>query len=197
MGLMSAASVVKLSVEEYLAMQRATDARYEYRDGEVFPVVGATVAHAAITSNVTAAFGVRLAATPCQAYSAAQVRTSQKHYVSPDLVIVCGRPVYTDGHADTLTNPKVVVEILSPSTTDYDYGGKFELYRLLPSLDEYVLIAQHRPRIETYRKTPDGRWLLSTFDGLDATVLVESLEISIPLSEVYNRVELPMPATAV
>jgi len=79
----------------------------------------------------------------------------------------------------------VIVEILSPSTADCDYGGKFALYRGLPSFEEYLLIAQDEPRIEVFRKMPDDRWVLSSYVGLDATVRVESLEIDLPLAEIY------------
>ena len=100
-------------------------------------------------------------------------------------MVVCGKPVFTDEDQDTVTNPKVIVEILSPSTADYDYGGKFALFRTLPSFEEYLLIAQEEPRIEVFRKMPDDRWILSSYVGLDATVRVESLEIDLPLAEIY------------
>jgi Uma2 family endonuclease len=86
--------------------------------------------------------------------------------------------------------PKVIVEVLSTSTADYDYGGKFALYRSLASCEEYLLIAQDEPRIEVFRKTEDRRWILTSYEGLDATVRVESLDISLPLSEIYMEVAL-------
>jgi Uma2 family endonuclease len=121
------------------------------------------------------------------------MRVTKAKFVLPDLVIVCGKPMLTDEQQDTLTNPKVVVEILSPSTANYDYGEKFILYRLLESFEEYILIAQDRPRIEVFRKEADRRWILSTYEGLDASAAVDSLNISLPLVEVYAGVDLPIP----
>ena len=99
-----------------------------------------------------------------------------------------GKPALTDEHADTVTNPKVIVEVLSPSTSDYDYGAKFSLYRELPSLEEYILVAQETPRIEVFSRTADRQWLLSTYDGLGATLPVSSLHIAIPLAEIYSGI---------
>jgi Uma2 family endonuclease len=133
----------------------------------------------------------RLAKTP---YFAAgpplRVRVSPTTFVLPDIVVICGKPVLTDEHHDTLTNPKVIVEILSPSTADY--GQKFILYRGLASFEEYLFVAQDKPRVEVFRKTPDKRWLLTTHEGLDTVVNVESLGVSFQLAEVYDRVELPV-----
>jgi Uma2 family endonuclease len=105
-------------------------------------------------------------------------------------MVVCGKPVLTDEHQDTLLNPKVVLEILSPSTADYDYGHKFILYRRIESFEEFVLVAQDQARVEVYRKTPDKRWLITNYEGLDAVVKVESLGISFQLAEIYAGVEL-------
>src|SRR5947207_433815 len=118
-----------------------------------------------------------------------RVRVSPSKYVYPDILIYCGKPMLTDELSDTITNPKVIVEILSPSTEDYDYGKKFILYRSLPSFEEYLLISQEQPRVEVSRRTPENRWVLSTYIGLDTTVNVESLGISIPMGELYEGVE--------
>ena len=173
--------ISKMSVEEY----RAAELPSEYHDGEMFPVVVASWAHACITSNTVRRLSERLDGRPCQvANSTARVRVSPTKFVYPDIVVVRGKPAFTDEERDTLTNPRVILEILSPSTADYDYGGKFALYRRLPAFEEYLLIAQDEPRIEVFRKTPDG-WLLSSYVGLEATVRVASLEIDLPLSEIY------------
>ena len=104
-------------------------------------------------------------------------------------MIVCGKPVFTDEAADPITNPKLIVEVLSPSTADFDYGGKFALYRRLPSLEEYILIAQDRPNVDVFLKTPDARWLLTSYEGLQATAKLDSLDIALPLAELYAGVE--------
>ena len=103
-------------------------------------------------------------------------------------MVVCGKPALTDEHSDTLTNPKVIFEILSPSTQDYDYGTKFSLYRQLPSYEEYVLVSQTTHLVEVYRRAPESRWILSTYTGSDAVFPVESLGIAIPLAEIYAGV---------
>ena len=178
--------IPKLSVEEYLAVDRAAERRSEYHDGELFPVPAASWAHARVSANTIHRFSERLYGHPCHVADASvRLRVSPTQFVYPDLVVVCGDPAFTDEEQDTITNPKVIVEILSPSTADYDYGGKFALYRRLPSFEEYLLIAQEEPLIEVFRKTPDGRWILSSYAGLESTVRVESLDIALPLAEIY------------
>jgi Uma2 family endonuclease len=115
---------------------------------------------------------------------------SPTKFLIPDIIVVCGKPALTDEHQDTITNPKVIVEILSPSTADYDYGEKFILYRRLESFEEYLLVSQDQPRVEVARKTPDKRWVISTYEGMDAVVNVESLDVSLPLRDIYGGVEL-------
>jgi Uma2 family endonuclease len=186
---MSASPIPKVSVEEYLAADRAGELRSEYHDGEVFPRIAASWAHARITMNVGRRISERLDGTPCQAAdSSLRLRVAPAKFVYPDIIIVCGKPVFTDEVQDTITNPKVIVEVLSPSTADYDYGGKFALYRGLPSFEEYLLIAQDEPRVEVFRKTPDSDWLLSSYVGLESIVRVQSLEIELPLAEIYFEV---------
>jgi Uma2 family endonuclease len=188
---MSAIPVHKLSVEEYLALDRAAEQRSEYRDGEIFPFVAATWEHACVAANAGRRLSERLDGHACQvADSSIRIRVSPTKFVYPDLVIVCGNPAFNDEVRDTITNPKVIVEVVSPSTADYDYGGKFALYRSLASFEEYLLIAQDEPRIEVFRKTEDRRWILTSYEGIEATVRVESLDISLPLSEIYMGVAL-------
>ena len=183
---MSASPVPKLSVEEYLELDRVAERRSEYYDGEMFPVLAASWEHARIVTNTARRLSERLDGRPCWVATAtARLRVSPTKLVYPDFMVICGKPVFTAEDQDTLTNPRVIVEILSPSTADYDYGGKFALYRGLPSFEEYLLIAQDEPRIEVFRKMPDGRWVLSSYVGLEASVRVESLEIELPLSEIY------------
>jgi len=191
---MGALPVQKLSVEEYLALDRASESRMEYHGGEVFPMVASSLAHAVLQINAGRRLAERLDGTPCRtAGSAVRVRVSSSNFVYPDVLVYCGKPALTDENGDTLTNPKVIVEILSPSTEDYDYGGKFILYRSLESFEEYLLVSQHSPRVEVFLKAPDGSWNLTTYEGLDTVVPVKSLNISIPVSELYEGVEFPPP----
>ena len=185
--------VTRLSVEEYLALDRAAEVKSEYHDGELFPLVAVNWEHAVISVNAGSVLRERLANATCRvAASPLRVRISASRFLLPDLMVVCGKPALADEHNDILTNPKVIVEILSPSTADYDYGQKFILYRHLESFEEYLLIAQDQARVEVFRKTPDKRWLISTYEGLDAVAHIESLGISFQLGEVYAGLELPV-----
>ena len=186
---MSAVAIPKLSVEEYLAIDRAAELKSDYHDGLLFPVCSASWVHGRLCAEMARQMTVRLSGGPCGAVvSPVRVRVSQTKYVYPDLLVVCGKPALTDEQADTVTNPKVIVEVLSSSTGDYDYGAKFSLYRELPSLEEYILVAQETPRIEVFSRTADRQWLLSTYDGLGATLPVSSLHIAIPLAEIYSGI---------
>ncbi len=177
-------------MEEYLAVDRAAEVKSEYHDGELFPLSAVTLSHALISAQVIGLINRQLTGTACRvAASSLRVRVSPTRFVVPDLLIFCGRARLTDEHQDTITNPKVIVEILSPSTADYDYGGKFSLYRGLASFEEYVLISQDQPRVETFRKTLNNEWVLRTHEGLDKSVVLESIKVSLQLREVYEGIE--------
>ncbi len=187
---MSAAPVVKLSVEEYLAADRVAERQSEYHDGEMFPIADVTWEHGLIVGNTAHALVQRLEKTPCRlAVSPVRVRATSTKFLFPDIMIVCGKPAFTDEAADTITNPKLIVEVLSPSTADFDYGGKFALYRRLATLDEYVLIAQDKPNVDVFFRSPDGRWILSSTESLEASVKLDSLGIALPMAELYSGVE--------
>ena len=189
---MGALPVTKFSVEEYLAIDRAAEIPSEYHDGEIFPLLATSLQHSLLHANLCRRLSERLDHTPCHvAGSSIRVRTSPTKFVIPDIAVYCGKPALTDEYQDTLTNPKVIVEILSPSTADYDYGGKFIQYRQLESFEEYVLVAQDKPRVEVFRKAGDKHWTITTYEGLDAVAAVETLSISLPLIEIYSGIEFP------
>jgi Uma2 family endonuclease len=178
-------------VEEYLALDRAAEVKIEYHDGELFPLEAVTWAHAQINFRFAVVLDRQLAKTGCQVVpSSLRVQVHPTKFLIPDALVVCGKPDFTDEHNDTITNPRVIVEVLSPSTADYDYGGKFNLYRRLSSLEEYVLISQHQALVETFRKTPHNEWVLHTDEGLDATVTIKGLGVSVSLREAYEGVAL-------
>jgi Uma2 family endonuclease len=189
---MGAAPVAKLSVEEYLALDRAAEVKSEYHDGEMFPMESVSWAHSRISVKVGGWLDRQLSNKPCEVAGASlRLRVSPTKYLIPDFIVVCGKPTLTDEYQDIVTNPKVIIEILSPSTMDYDFGGKFHLYRRLSSFEEYVLISQDKVRVEIFRKASDNQWMLRTYEGLDAVVTLESVGVSLPLAEVYGGVELP------
>jgi Uma2 family endonuclease len=156
---------------------------------------GGTALHSLITANLIAAVHTRLKGKHCRVYES-NLRVAVKRnvrYSYPDLSVICEEPQFDpiDKNKTTITNPRIVIEVLSPSTEASDRGEKFERYLKLPSLQEYVLVLQTRPRIETFSRQPDGNWLFAYAHGLDATLHLPSLSIDLPLSEVYSGTEFP------
>ena len=190
---MSAFAVGKITVEEYFAMDEASEIPLEYHDGEIFPVVEATLQHARIHMNAGICVETRLKGSPCFATINPRVRTTPRNYVVPDIAVVCGGFIRAAESKDVCINPKVIVEIQSPSTADYDRGGKFDLYCELPTFTEYVLIAQDKPKIDVFFKASDVKWILSKSEGLESLVKIESLGIEIPAAEFYAGIEFPQP----
>lgn len=180
-----------LSPEEYLASERAAETKSEYFAGEVFAMAGASRAHNLIVFNVASQMGPQLRGGPCEAYVGdMRVKVSATGlYTYPDVVVVCGNPQLEDDHLDTLLNPTLIIEVLSPSTESYDRGQKFAHYRQLESLQEYVLIAQDRVHVERFARQPDGQWLLLAATDPMGVVPLTSIDGQLMLSEVYERVE--------
>lgn len=188
-----------LTPEEYLARERRAETKSEYLRGEVFAMAGASRAHNLITSNLVFTIGGQLRDRPCEVYTSdMRVKVSPTGlYTYPDVVVVCGEPQFEDAQADTLLNPKVIVEVLSPSTADYDRGGKFTHYRRLTSLQEYLLVSQDRPLVEHYvRQSPD-EWLLAERSSLQDHLDLPSIECRLPLAEIYLKVRFGEEDTAI
>lgn len=181
------------TAEDYLAFERASDERHEFIDGQVYLMAGASENHNLITANVIIALGSQLRGRPCKLYpSDMRVRIGGRDdYHYPDISVVCGEAQIEDDEQDTLLNPTLIVEVLSPSTEQFDRGKKFENYRLLPSLQEYVLIAQDRAHIEHYVRQEGGTWLYSEVKGLDAVgeITLPSIGCSLSMADVYDKVE--------
>ena len=169
-------------------LDEAAERGSEYHDGELFAIVDASFNHAVLGAKLGSAFSTRLRDSTCLGLQAPRVRTSSTQYVYPDFAVVCGKPQFSIGHGETLENPKVIVEILSPSTADFDHGGKFELYRNLPSFEEYLLVSQDEPRVEIFRKKSPSSWSMNIVRGLEETVHVTSLGIEFPFNELYEGV---------
>lgn len=189
---MSALPVPFLDAEAYLAIDRKAEWKSELHDGEMFPMEAVSVNHAAIDINVAAILKSRLTGTGCRAYgSPLRVQVSKSRYVYPDFQIVCGGVDVIDELEDTVTNPKVIIEILSASTAGHDRGKKFQYYQKLPSLAEYVLISQDQARVEVFTKQADEVWTLHIFDGRERTAKLESIGIELPLTDVFDGIEFP------
>ena len=156
-------------------------------------MAGASRVHSQVSANVIIALGTRLKGRPCIVHgSDMRVRVSPTGlYTYPDVVVVCGKARFEDKHTDTLLNPFVLVEVISPSTEAYDRGTKFAHYRTLESLTDYVLVSQDRPLIEHYTRQPDNLWLLTAYEGLEAVAPFPSIACELPLLEVYDKVEWP------
>jgi Uma2 family endonuclease len=163
----------KYTVEEYLAMDDQSEIPLEFQDGDVFPLEASTPQHGLVLAYLSALLVPQLRGKGCQPIGPARLPVSASKYLSPDLRIECGGA------------PKVIFEILSPSTGGYDSGPKFNLYRQLPSFEEYVLISQTEPAIEVRRKHESRFWTIRLYEGLEDTALVESLDLKLPLADLY------------
>ena len=179
-----------LTVEEYLAMERSSlEGKCEFVDGQIFAMVGASREHNLIAVNITRELSYQLKGKPCETYANdMRVKAAKaRGYHYPDIVVVCGKPEFEDGHLDTLLNPTVLVEILSPSTEAYDRGGKFAAYRKIQSLHEYLLVSQEEPFIERYVRQGDA-WVLTETAGLEGLVNLDSIGCFLAMNEVYYSV---------
>jgi Uma2 family endonuclease len=188
---MSAVPKPYLTPQQYLARERQAETKSEYLRGEIFAMSGASFEHNRISVNTVIALGTQLRNRDCDVFTGdMRVKVSPTGlYTYPDVTVVCGEPKFEDAEVDTLLNPKVLVEVLSPSTADYDRGGKFTHYRRLPSLQEYVLISQDRPLVEHYVRQGQDEWLLTEQSSLQDTLLLPSIQCQLPLSEIYLKVQ--------
>ena len=187
---MSAEPQRKWTVKEYLAFERQSDVKHEYFAGELFAMSGASRAHNRISWNVTVALGPQLEKRACEGY-AADMRVhipATDRYTYPDIVVVCGEPEFEDAEVDTLLNPTLIIEILSPSTEDHDRGRKLFDYRSIPSLKSIVLVAQNQVHVEQLARQDDGSWNLTETDDVQTTVDLRGLEAHLKLADVYRRV---------
>jgi Uma2 family endonuclease len=187
---MVAQSKALISEEEYLVRERAAETKSEYRDGEVVAMVGASREHTLIVTDTHFALYGQLRDRPCEVYPLdMRVRIPQtRRYFYPDLIVVCDEPRFGDDYVDNLLNPTVIIEVLSPSTAGYDRGEKFLHYRTIPSLREYLLIAQDAYRIEHFARQGEQHWLLTVAEGLEASVHLASIDCTLRLADVYKKV---------
>lgn len=181
------------SVKEYLAMERASEIKHQYYQGEIFAMTGASFEHNTIIPNLFRFLGNHFEGGPCRAL-ASDLRVNVNAtglYTYPDLTVICSEPRFEDEVFDTLLNPKVIVEVLSDSTEAYDRGRKFSHYRTIDSLEEYVLVSQNEYRVEVFTRQANGEWLLSEAQGRESSILLRSIDCLLKLNRVYDRVEIP------
>ncbi len=180
-----------LTPAEYLACERASPEKHEYADGEMFAMAGCSREHSLITGSILRELGSALLDRPCEVHTSdMRIKiASRGRYVYPDASVVCGDPVFEDAEVDTLLNPKLIIEVLSDSTEAYDRGDKFDQYRSIPSLTDYVLISQKAMRLEHFERQPDARWLL-TIVGPGESLAIESIGVTVEIERLYVKVPL-------
>ena len=187
---MSANPTTFVTPEEYLERELQADYKSEYFNGEVFAMAGGTPPHAAIIINVAGELRQRLKGKPCQVYSDLRLRVAPTGlYTYPDAMVICGDLQLAEGRKDTVMNPVLIVEVLSESTQDYDRGQKFQHYRTLPSLIDYLTIAQDRPHIEHWTRQSPTSGLLTEFADLGQVIPLASINCILPLAEIYDKIE--------
>jgi Uma2 family endonuclease len=188
---MSTQAKVFLTPEQYLEIERQAERKSEYWQGEMFAMAGAGESHNLLVMNIGAQIHSQLRTRDCRAYANdMRVRvTATVLYTYPDIVAVCGVPQFLDGRRDTLLNPSLIIEVLSPSTEAYDRGRKFEHYQSIDSLKQYLLVASERVHADLFTRQPGGQWLLTTAGSVEDAVDLESIGCRITLRDSYERVE--------
>lgn len=189
---MSSALKPRLSPEEYLAIERAAERKSEYWNGEMFALAGASERHGTIVANLVGELRAALKGRPCKVYAndlRLQV-TPTGLYTYPDVLVICGPVEFSDDVKDMVRNPKLIIEVLSASTEDYDRGRKAAHYRTLPSLVEYLVVAQDKPHVEKFTRESEGRWVLTETNRIEAVLRLVSIDADLPLSEVYDKVDV-------
>ena len=178
--------------EEYLEVERKADYKSEYLNGEIYAMGGTSPRHVLIVTNIASELRNQLKNRPCMVYSTdLRVQVSpQGLYTYPDVLVVCDTPQFSDQRRDTLTNPTLIVEVLSKSTKDYDRGEKFEQYRAIKSFKEYVLVAQDKYHVEHFVRQSDDTWFFSETNRLEDTLELITIGCHLKISEVYDKVEL-------
>jgi Uma2 family endonuclease len=188
---MASSPIVRITEEQYLEMERTAEYKSEYDHGEVISMAGAGYEHIYLARNLNGELYVRLRGSNCIAFAAdCRVKIEGRAiYRYPDIAIFCGQPKFTDLRRDNLTNPIVIIEILSPSTEAYDRGRKFQQYQHIESLREYILVSTDAVLIERFVRDRQ-QWRLSSHKGIEATLPIEAANVTIPLEAIYANVDI-------
>jgi Uma2 family endonuclease len=187
------------TVDEYLALERAAEERHEFLDGRIYAMAGESSEHGDISVNLVATLVNQLKGTPCRARTKdTKIRSgpdpkprqgASGMFSYPDVVVICGEPEYHDGYTDVILNPTVIVEVLSPETEAFDRGEKFTRFQAWnATLTDYLLVSQDQPQIEHYSRQADGGWSYHRYPGRDNSVAIPSIECTLRLVDVYDRV---------
>ncbi|MCU0358531.1 MAG: Uma2 family endonuclease [Cyclobacteriaceae bacterium] len=183
----------RFTVEEYLEFEKSSPEKHEFFRGEIFLMSGAGPRHNVIFSNLFGELAQRLKGKPCRPYGSDQRIYVEQNtlFTYPDISIICGEIVASAPDEETAVNPVVLIEILSPSTRNYDKGDKFKLYRGIPTLKEYILVDSEAIAVEIYRINERNHWELEECTALENQLMIPSLSISIPLADIYEGSKLP------
>lgn len=184
----------KYTVEEYIELLKNSDDRFEYFDGEIVSMAGGKFSHGSVGANLVRAIGNLVAERPCQVLNGdVAIKTVRAHpFRYPDVSVVCGEPVIEAFQGiEMLVNPILICEVLSPTTANYDREEKFLVYQAIESFQEYLLVEQQRPHVTRYLRQTSGDWLRSDIIGLNSEVKLASLNVTVPLSEIYRMVKFP------
>jgi len=189
---MASNPVTKVTEEEYLAIDRAAEMRSEFLEGEMLAMSGGSMRHAVLQRNILGELYTALRGSNCQPFGPDfRVRVSPgRMYAYPDVLVVCGKPLLVDERQDILLNPTAIFEVLSPSTERYDRGVKSQYYRGIESLRDYVLVEQNQIRIEQYSRGEGNVWTLRDYQRLEEELRIDSIQVSLPLSRIYEGVEI-------
>jgi Uma2 family endonuclease len=179
----------KYTIEEYLEMENAAVEKHEYYQGEIFAMSGNKFEHNIVTSNLIANLASKLKGRPCMPFGSDLRVHIQKNslFTYPDISIICGKPEFLNDDKFNLLNPTVLIEVLSPSTKNYDRGDKFRLYRDIPSLKEYILVDPDSVHIEAFHVNEHGNWELREYHALTETLQINSVQAALPLGDIYDR----------
>jgi len=186
-----------LTAEEYLEIERKAEFKSEFYRGEMFAMSGGSRKHSRLSVRLNAFFEQHFEGRACENYNS-DIRVLVEEtglYTYPDLSVVCGAPKFADAQVDTLTNPTLLVEVLSPSTEEYDRGTKVKLYRAIPSLRECLLVSQDAPEVELYRLEMEDVWKIVVAKGPNASVELKSIDYTLRLWDLYRGV-FAEPATS-
>lgn len=180
----------KLTIAEYLEFEKTSQEKHEYYQGELFAMAGAKVAHNRIVTRLTILLGQQLRGSSCEPFNSDQRIhiPSNTLFTYPDLSIVCGPVQSLDNDDYNILNPSIIIEVLSPATKNYDRGEKFQLYRDIPTLKEYILIDSQFIRIEAFRINATGHWELEEYNSPSASLLLPLINVAIPVQEIYQQI---------